>query len=307
MAEHKRIRNFNVLSGFSWYIPGAADIFALLLFLLGGALLGNVVAGCFLLAGMTTQQDIVMLVSYPIMFIPAMIYASLRSKKNSMFDSGCSIDSDAHFGKGGFALCGLLVILATIALSFLTDIINAQMPEMPQWLEDQLKAMTSGNFFLNFICVSLMAPFFEEWLCRGMVLRGLLNYKRKKKDGSTATGIKPVWAIFWSAVFFAFIHLNPWQAVPAFILGCLFGYVYYRTGSLKLTMLMHFTNNTFSLIFSNIDKFKDAKTFFDIMSPIEYGVVAVVCMGIVILLCRTLNRIELNSPQGNCDTMATLQ
>lgn len=72
-------------------------------------------------------------------------------------------------------------------------------------------------------------------------------------------GIKPVWAIFWSAVFFAFIHLNPWQAVPAFILGCLFGYVYYKTGSLKLTMLMHFTNNTFSLIFSNIDKFKDAK------------------------------------------------
>ena len=181
------------------------------------------------------------------------------------------------------------------------------MPEMPQWLENQLKAMTSGNFFLNFICVSLMAPFFEEWLCRGMVLRGLLNYKRKNKDGSTATGIKPVWAIFWSAVFFAFIHLNPWQAVPAFILGCLFGYVYYRTGSLKLTMLMHFTNNTFSLIFSNIDKFKDAKTFFDIMSPLEYGVVAVVCVGIVILLCRTLNRIELNSPQGNCDTMATLQ
>ena len=178
---------------------------------------------------------------------------------------------------------------------------------MPQWLENQLKAMTSGNFFLNFICVSLMAPFFEEWLCRGMVLRGLLNYKRKKKDGSTATGIKPVWAIFCSAVFFAFIHLNPWQAVPAFILGCLFGYVYYRTGSLKLTMLMHFTNNTFSLIFSNIDKFKDAKTFFDIMSPLEYGVVAVVCVGSVILLCRTLNRIELNSPQGNCDTMATLQ
>lgn len=306
MAEHKRIRNFNVLSGFSWYIPGTADIFALLLFLLGGALLGNVVAGCFLLAGMDTQ-DIVMLVSYPIMFIPAMIYASLRSKKNSMFDNGCSIDSDTHFGKGGFALCGLLVILATIALSFLTDIINAQMPEMPQWLENQLKAMTSGNFFLNFICVSLMAPFFEEWLCRGMVLRGLLNYKRTKKDGSTATGIKPFWAIFCSAVFFAFIHLNPWQAVPAFILGCLFGYVYYRTGSLKLTMLMHFTNNTFSLIFSNIDKFKDAKTFFDIMSPLEYGVVAVVCVGIVILLCRTLNRIELNSPQGNCDTMATLQ
>mgnify|MGYP002707895815 CR=1 FL=1 len=73
-------------------------------------------AGCFLLAGMNTQ-DIVMLVSYPIMFIPAMIYASLRSKRNSMFDSGCSIDSDAHFGKGGFALCGLLVIIATIALS----------------------------------------------------------------------------------------------------------------------------------------------------------------------------------------------
>ena len=42
-----------------------------------------------------------------------------------------------------------------------------------------------------------------------MVLRGLLGHK-----------VKPVWAIVISAAFFAIIHLNPWQAIPAFLLGC---------------------------------------------------------------------------------------
>ena len=95
-------------------------------------------------------------------------------------------------------------------------------------------------------------------------------YKKKNKDGSTATGTKPIWAIFWSAVFFAFIHLNPWQAVPAFVLGCLFGYVYYKTGSLKLTMLMHCVNNTLATLLSRIPGMGEAESFMDVLSPWAY-------------------------------------
>ena len=188
-------------------------------------------------------------------------------------------------------------MLATLALAFLMDIINSQMPPMPEWLENMMNGMTQGNFIINFICVSIFAPFFEEWLCRGMVLRGLLNYKRK--DGSK--GMKPVWAIIISALFFAFIHLNPWQAIPAFALGCLFGYVYYRTGSLKLTMLMHFTNNTFALIISNLDTLKDTDNWLQVLPVWQYCIVAVICFAYLWIFIRTLNRIELASPSGNCD------
>ncbi len=75
-----------------------------------------------------------------------------------------------------------------------------------------------------------------------------------------------------SAVFFAVIHLNPWQAIPAFLLGCLFGYVYYRTGSLKLTMLMHFANNTFALAVAHIDAFEEAESWLDVLPGARYWI-----------------------------------
>ena len=40
--------------------------------------------------------------------------------------------------------------------------------------------------------------------------------------------------------------MNPWQFIGAGILGVIFGFVYYRTKSLFLPMLLHFLNNTLS-------------------------------------------------------------
>ncbi len=302
MSHNNRPKNFDLLSGYNFFIPNPGEIFALLLLLLGGSLLGSGLIAVLrpFIPGLT--MDATMLISYPIMFIPVMIYAKFRSQRNLFFSEGVSIDNDNHFGKNGFLVLVAMVMLATIATAFLSDIINAQMPEMPKWLEDSLKSMTDGNIVINFICVSLFAPFFEELLCRGLVLRGLLNYKRKPSaDGTSRQGIDPIWAIAISAAFFALIHLNPWQAVPAFIFGCLFGYVYYRTGSLKLTICMHFANNTFSLLASRIDSLKDAGTWFDILPLGIYCIIAVFAVAYLFIFIKILNGIKLEKPQGNCD------
>ncbi len=302
MAHNNRPKNFDLLSGYNFFIPNPGEIFALLLLLLGGALLGNGIVAILLLFIPGLTMDAITLISYPIMFIPVMLYAKFRSQRNFFFGEGVSMDSDRHYGKIGFPALAAMVMIATIATAFLADIINSRMPEMPKWLEERLNAMTSGNIILNFICVSLFAPFFEELLCRGLVLRGLLNCKRKPAaDGVARQGIKPIWAIVISAVFFAVIHMNPWQAVPAFIFGCLFGYVYYRTGSLKLTMCMHFANNTFSLIFSNIDKWKDANNWLDIMPLGIYCIFAAIAAAYLWIFIKSLNSIKLDRAQGNCD------
>ena len=158
--------------------------------------------------------------------------------------------------------------------------------------------MTGGNVILNFICVSVFAPFFEEWLCRGMVLRGLLHCTRKPgKNGELRKGFSPAVAIIISALFFALIHMNPWQAIPAFALGCLFGYVYYKTGSLKLTMLMHFTNNTLALIAGNIDALKDMETWCDVMSAPAYYGLAALCIVFLVFAIRVFNRIPAEGSQ----------
>lgn len=297
----RRIRNYNLLSGYAFYVPGPWDIFALTALFLVGALIGNVIGLLFMLALPESGSEYMMLISYPVMFIPPMMYAMYKSRGNALFDTGYEMDS-RHFGKFGTAAISILVMLSTLALAFDMDMVNALMPPMPEWLENMLKGMTQGKFWVNFLCVSVFAPFFEEWLCRGMILRGLLNYSRS--DGRR--GIRPAAAIAISALFFAAIHLNPWQAVPAFALGCLFGYVYYRTGSLNLTMLMHFTNNTFALIISNIDSIKDAENFMEVMPGWAYNSIAAVCLVFLVFAVREFSKIELTSPQGNCDEVKTI-
>ena len=114
--------------------------------------------------------------------------------------------------------------------------------------------------------------------------------------------MNPTGAICVSAAFFAVLHLNPWQAIPAFILGLLFGYVYYRTGSLKLTMLMHCVNNTFATIFSRIPAFREADTFMDILSPWKYAAIFILCILILASAIVIIRAIPTKDARmGNCD------
>jgi membrane protease YdiL (CAAX protease family) len=295
MARKRKPRNYQFLAKFTYFVPGVADMFILLAWLLAGALLGNLVTLPLALAfGQEAGMEYGMVVAYPLMFLPAMIYASVKSRGNSFTRSGLLLDS-SHFSPLGGALCALFVILATLSAAFCSDAILSVMPEMPPFLEELLKSMTQGNIWINFLSVSIFAPFFEEWLCRGMVLRGLLGNK-----------VKPVWAIVISAVFFAFIHLNPWQAVPAFLLGCLFGYVYYKTGSLKLTMLMHFANNTFSLVMSNIDAFKDVESWVEVLPGMRYWIIFAAAILLLVLIIQAFRKIPLDRTEGNLDPVKPL-
>jgi hypothetical protein len=296
MEKRQGPRNYSFYEKFTYYVPGVADMFILFALLLLGALIGNLIAVPFLLIlGKEAGMAYVTPISYVLMFIPPMIYTSIKSRNGSMTRTGLKLDS-AHFSPLGGALCALLVILGTLTMGMATDPVSNLLPEMPAWLEDTLKGLTSGdNLILNFLTVSIFAPFFEEWLCRGMVLRGLLG-----------NGHKPVWAIVISALFFAFIHLNPWQALPAFLLGCLFGYVYYKTGSLKLTMLMHFTNNTFALVLSNIDSLKDIDSLSEVLSAQQYWILVAACALMLVLIVRAFRRIPLEQPKGNLDDVKPL-
>ena len=287
----RNIKNYNVFDNHTYYVPGVADMFVLLAWLLAGALLGNIVTLAFSsILGPEAGMEYGMRVAYPVMFIPAMIYAGHVSSRNSLVRKGVKLDSNNFGGEHRGWICAAVAMVATLATGFCSDAITSLMPPMPEWLETILESMTNGNVFVNLLCVSIFAPLFEEWLCRGMVLRGLLNH-----------GMKPGWSILVSAVFFAIIHANPWQAIPACILGSLFGYVYYKTGSLKLTMLMHCTNNTFAIICSNIKGFENMTTWTDVLSGADYVITFVCCLIVIALAVWYFWRIPLNSPKGNCD------
>ena len=300
MAFFKRSkhRNYDVFSGYAWHVPGVAGMFGLLGWLLVGALLGNVVSGVFLLCMGTGGTEYATLIAYPVMFIPAMIASKYVSNRNMLFEEGYAVEN-RHFGRRGGWILGFLCIVATIGAVFCMEFFNSLMPDLPAWLEEMLESMTGGTFWVNFLHVCIFAPIFEEWLCRGMILRGLLNYRRP--DGSR--GLRPLWAIVISAAFFAAIHVNPWQALHAFALGLLFGYVYWRTGSLRLTMLMHFTNNTFCLILGQFSLLDTTDTLMDVMPLPVYAILFAGSAAFLYWFVKDLGKIALARPQGNCDEL----
>ena len=128
MEKSRKIRNnYDLLSSYNYFIPNPLEILAILFLLLGGALIGNVIAAGFMLLMPGATSDLLTLISYPVMFIPPMIYASSRSRSNAMFDEGRTIDAAGHWGNIGMPGCAAMVMVATVALSFLVDIVNSLM------------------------------------------------------------------------------------------------------------------------------------------------------------------------------------
>ena len=289
--KHKGRASYELFTGYSHYLPGIGGMMMLFLLFFLGSLLGSLLSELFKFAMGSSAliESYSMLIAYPVSFIPPLLYASAKSRRNEIFDTGYALDSN-NFGSKGGLMIALTVSLATIATAFVAEPAISILPEMPALIEEALKALTNGPLWVSLLSVSIFAPLFEEWLCRGLVLRGLMSK------------MNPAGAICISAAFFAVLHMNPWQAIPAFILGLLFGYVYYRTGSLKLTMLMHCVNNTMATIFSRIPAFEDADTFMDVLAPWKYA--GIYAASIVILICAIiiLRAVPVKDKKmGNCD------
>ena len=248
-----------------------------------------------------------MLIIYPVQFIPVLMYVRLKSMRNSTFDRGYALDSN-YFGSTGGALTAILMAFGTIALALMLEPLMALMPDMDETLVKTMEQLLDGPLWVSLLSMCVFAPVLEEWMCRGIVLRGLLNYSRKGEPGEDGSrrGMNPALAIAISAIFFATIHGNLWQGISAFILGSFFGYVYYKTGSLKLTMLMHCVNNTVSVVSSKLPAFRDLgadASLMDIIPAWAYIIIFTVSAAVLVLAVRHISRIKLGSPQGNCDVI----
>ncbi len=140
----------------------------------------------------------------------------------------------------------LLVLLFYFSGMPIAEYFTSLIPtDHPEWLKEMYEFFTETfeivfNYKIAaFITICLLAPLLEELIFRGLILRGMLN-----------KGIAPIWAILLSSVLFGAVHFNPWQFVGATFLGALFGFVYYRTKSLWMVMLLHFINNFIAFIYT---------------------------------------------------------
>lgn len=133
-----------------------------------------------------------------------------------------------------------------------------------------------GRLIVGIFIMAVLPAIAEELLFRGIILKGLL-----KK-------FKPLVAILISAFLFMLMHGSLQQTVYQFILGIIFGYIAYASGSIIYSMLTHFFNNALVLILAYF-----APSV--LMSSIEYTWLWIIFIVVLAILaiCLMLSLIEI--------------
>ena len=161
----------------------------------------------------------------------------------------------------------LLIFPMMLGMMFIAEFITAQIPitgpffgEYYEFFSRLMEQMTKDKATMIVLAV-IMAPIFEEIVFRGIIQIGLIN-----------KGMNPATAIIISSVVFGLVHANPWQFVGAVLLGSVLGFVYYKTKSLLLPILLHAFNNLCSslLIF-----YGDSESFADVFRLSQWIVLAI--------------------------------
>ena len=122
-------------------------------------------------------------------------------------------------------LAAAAAILGAMSISILTG--DLELPEAMV----QISLAMSHNIW-GLITIVLVGPISEELLFREAIAGEMLR-----------RGAAPWLAIGVSALAFSAAHLNLAQGCYAFPLGILLGIIYYKTGGIVLTSLLHILNN----------------------------------------------------------------
>lgn len=176
-----------------------------------------------------------------------------------------SLQNFYQFRQTDIPTTSLVLLLMIVSMPFFewTTVFNREMV-LPEWLqgvqrwmkvkEDAAMEMTIlflkvnhwSDYLVNLLVIALLPAICEEFLFRGAVQRCFARLYRN-----------PHLAIWLSAFIFSAIHLQFFGFLPRLLLGALFGYIYWWTGSLWYAVLAHLLNNGYAVTMAWIMQIKN--------------------------------------------------
>ena len=154
--------------------------------------------------------------------------------------------------------------------------LQLQMKELEEKAEELTKLIVgynnAGEFLLVLLTVAIVPAIGEEIVFRGFVQNELINIIRN-----------PHISILITAAIFSFIHFQFFGFFPRMLLGIILGYLYFWSGNITVSILMHFTNNAMAVIAMNM--YKKGYLNVDLESAKDIPLESIFAS---ILLCATL-------------------
>ncbi len=139
-----------------------------------------------------------------------------------------------------------------------------------------------GSGFWTVVALVVIAPLFEEYICRGILFGSL-----RQRYGTTR-------AVLLSALFFGVLHLQPVAVINAFVIGVVLAMVYAITRTLWSSILLHACNNliAYLLIRSGVSEsqFSELLSDYPTLYKCIYAVAVVALVGSLIALWQIARR-----------------
>lgn len=160
---------------------------------------------------------------------------------------GSFIRTNGPVNKIDWAYILLVLVGGTFVSAYLIQI-NSKIPFFT-YLQDQMEDGTgslmnkilvmnsTGDLMTNLLFLALVPAITEEIFFRGLFQNLLI-----KSTGNHHLGI----AI--TSMLFAGIHLNPTQFISMLFLAAMLGYTYYYSGSIWISIFLHFANNALAVL-----------------------------------------------------------
>ncbi|MEI6455450.1 MAG: CPBP family intramembrane glutamic endopeptidase [bacterium] len=109
--------------------------------------------------------------------------------------------------------------------------------EAARLTEAFMNVKTTGGFLVNLLMIAVLPAIGEEFLFRGLLQRLFAEWTKNIHI-----------AIFLGALLFGAMHMQFYGIFPRMMLGVLFGYLFYWTGSIWIPVFAHFINNASAVI-----------------------------------------------------------
>lgn len=206
-----------------------------------------------------------------VIIIPAQIVGILLMTVY-LWKSGYISKERVTWSSVSLSYLGLSMVIL-LSCSWLVSVLISYMKWLPNIMEQTFNILQSG--WIGIFAIAVAGPVLEELLFRGAITKVLLQK------------YTPAKAILFSALIFGIFHINPIQIVPAFLIGLLLAWVYYKTASLIPCIVMHVLNNSISVYF-NI-KYPDVEEMDALLGTTPYLITT--CVAVVLLVgCYFLMR-----------------
>ncbi len=161
----------------------------------------------------------------------------------------------------------LLGVMLVTAASIVLEPLLTLFPE--KYLEELNQMIGRGGWAI--LTTVVAAPLLEEIFFRGLLLESL-----SRRWSASASVVA-------SAALFGFVHLNPPQAVNAFVMAVIMGYLYLMTRSLVPVIAIHAINNGLAYLALELTGSQSTDTRLMIGNDPLYWIVYAVCAAILVV------------------------